>query len=449
MKKQKIFMALIGLMGTAVFVFSAIQTIAFFSDPETLFENILYSVVVLVLMLLCHMLPIYITADKTMEISFVPVVACIVTKGVPLSIVLFTISTMLSMLQDSKTHQYYSPWVRAPLKELFNVSNVLVANWIGGFVYNLIAIDSTGSVFTWRVVIGAVAFSFIAIFGNLVFFLLYFRFSDQGRFFTLLRENIGGIIPNILATVPLGLFIGYLLMQKNAYLWIILFMGPLLLARYSFKVYLDSHMILLRTIASLVEAIEATGHKFKYVHCNNSAGGAYHPNKQCTMARSGTTLYGHAPDPGRPVPGLRTAMQWKAVIAQLKWLDPGAVISYGCTYEVKERSLIAVVAVGYADGLSRLLSGKISLLVNGKLAPNVGKICMDQLMIDVTGIEGVEEGQTVTLFGDDCGVHLDAWEMAKEFGQHPIVMQCNISKRVPRVYFKGGREVAETNYLTK
>lgn len=263
MKKQKIFMALIGLMGTAVFVFSAIQTIAFFSDPETLFENILYSVVVLVLMLLCHMLPIYITADKTMEISFVPVVACIVTKGVPLSIVLFTISTMLSMLQDSKTHQYYSPWVRAPLKELFNVSNVLVANWIGGLVYNLIAIDSTGSVFTWRVVIGAVAFSFIAIFGNLVFFLLYFRFSDQGRFFTLLRENIGGIIPNILATVPLGLFIGYLLMQKNAYLWIILFMGPLLLARYSFKVYLDSHMILLRTIASLVEAIEA---KDPYTH---------------------------------------------------------------------------------------------------------------------------------------------------------------------------------------
>jgi alanine racemase len=199
----------------------------------------------------------------------------------------------------------------------------------------------------------------------------------------------------------------------------------------------------------MVDAIEATGHKFKYVHCNNSAGGAYHPDKQCTMARSGTTLYGYAPDPARPVPGLRTAMQWKAVIAQLKWLDPGAVISYGCTYEVKERSLIAVVSVGYADGLSRLLSGKISLLVNGKLAPNVGKICMDQLMIDVTGIEGVEEGQTVALFGDDCGVHLDSMEMAKEFGQHPIVMQCNISKRVPRVYFKGGREVAETNYLTK
>ena len=263
MKKQRAFMVLVGLLGLAVFGISIFQTIALFADPATCFENILYCVVVLVLMLLCHMLPIYITADKTMEISFVPVVACIVTKGAPLAIVLFALSTLMSVIQDSKTRKYYSPWLRAPLKELFNVSNVLVAIRLGGYVYNLIAVDSTGSVFTWNVVLGAVAFSFIAIFGNLIFFILYYKLSDQGKFYALLRENIGGIVPNILATVPLGLVIGYLLMQTNAYLWIILFMGPLLLARYSFKVYLDSHMILLRTIASLVEAIEA---KDPYTH---------------------------------------------------------------------------------------------------------------------------------------------------------------------------------------
>jgi len=257
MKKQKIYMLLMGLLGIAVFVSSVSQTLALFADPATRFDNFLYCVVVLVLMLLCHMLPIYITADKTMEISFVPVVACVVTKGVALSTVLFTLSTMLTLLQDSKTRTYYSPWLRAPLKELFNVSNVLIVNWIGGSVYKLIAENSSGSVFTWNVVIGAVAFSFIAIFGNLVFFILYYKLSDQGKFFVLLRDNVGGIIPNILATVPLGLVIGYLLMQENAYLWLILFMGPLLLARYSFKVYLDSHMILLRAISSLVEAIEA------------------------------------------------------------------------------------------------------------------------------------------------------------------------------------------------
>ena len=263
MKKQKFYMMLMSLLGLAVFIMGVSQTIALFADPATRFENLLYCVVVLVLMLLCHMLPIYITADKTMEISFVPVVACVVTKGVALSTVLFTLSTMLTLLQDSKTRKYYSPWLRAPLKELFNVSNVLIVNWLGGYVYKLIAVDSTGSVFTWNVVLGAVAFSFIAIFGNLVFFVLYYKLSDQGKFFALLRDNVGGIIPNILATVPLGLVIGYLLMQTNAYLWIILFMGPLLLARYSFKVYLDSHMILLRTIASLVEAIEA---KDPYTH---------------------------------------------------------------------------------------------------------------------------------------------------------------------------------------
>ena len=257
MKKQKLYMVLMGLLGIAVFANSAVQAFALFADPQTRISNLLYCVIVLILMLLCHMLPIYITADKTMEISFVPVVACVVTRSVALANVLFALSTMLTLLQDSKTRKYYSPWVRAPLTELFNVSNVLIVNWIGGYLYKLIAVDANGSVFTWNVVLGAVVFSFITIFGNLVFFILYYKLSEQGKFFALLRDNIGGIIPNILATVPLGLVIGYLLMQENAYLWIILFMGPLLLARYSFKIYLDSHMILLRTINSLVEAIEA------------------------------------------------------------------------------------------------------------------------------------------------------------------------------------------------
>lgn len=256
-------MVFVGLLGAAVFGISVYQMRALFTDPQTLANNIVYCIVVLVVLILCHMLPIYITADKTMEISFVPVVACVVTKGVPLAIVLFTLSTMLALIQDSKTHKYYSAWLRAPMKELFNVSNVLIAIWVGGQVYNLIVPSAGSPVFTWNVVIGAVAFSFIAIFGNLIFFILYFKLSDQGRFFALLRDNIGGILPNILATIPLGLVIGYILTQYNAYLWLVLFMGPLMLARYSFKVYLDSHTILLRTIASLVEAIEA---KDPYTH---------------------------------------------------------------------------------------------------------------------------------------------------------------------------------------
>ena len=263
MKKQKFYMLFVGLIGVVVFSTSAYEACFLFLDPTKLLGNVIYCVVLLAVLLVCHMMPIYITSDKTMEISFVPVVACVVTKGVPLAIVLFTLSTMLSMIQDTNTKKYYSPWLRAPVKELFNVSNVLISILLGGFAYNLIARNANGMVFTWSVVLGAIAFSFIAILGNLVFFILYFKLSEQGQFFALLRDNIGGILPNILATIPLGLVIGYILTQQNAYLWIVLFMGPLMLARYSFKVYLDSHTILLRTIASLVEAIEA---KDPYTH---------------------------------------------------------------------------------------------------------------------------------------------------------------------------------------
>ena len=277
MKKQKLYMMIIGAIGIAIFAISVYQSRPLFSNPQTLGSNVIYSIAVLVVMIVCHMMPIYITADKTMEISFVPVLACVVTRGISLAIVLFALSTMLALLQDTQTHKYYSPWLRAPLKELFNVANVLISIRIGGAVYDLITGPVSGQVFTWIVVFGAIAFSFIAIFGNLIFFILYFKLSEQGRFFTLLRENIGGILPNILATIPLGLVIGYILMQPNAYLWLLLFMGPLMLARYSFKVYLDSHTILLRTIASLVEAIEA---KDPYTH-GHSQRVAYLSNEIC------------------------------------------------------------------------------------------------------------------------------------------------------------------------
>ena len=263
MKKQQIYTSLISLCGAAVLGMGIYQSAPLFADPSTRLDTLFYCLVMIALLTMCHMLPIYITNDKTMEISFVPVVACIVTKGVALSIVLYAISSLFVLLQDPQTRKYYSPWRRAPFKELFNVSNVLVANWIGGLAYNLIVPVMGSSVLSWNVMFGAVAFSFIAILGNLVFFILYFKLSEQGQFFALLRDNIGGILPNILATIPLGLVIGFILTQSNAYIWLLLFMGPLMLARYSFKVYLDSHTILLRTIASLVEAIEA---KDPYTH---------------------------------------------------------------------------------------------------------------------------------------------------------------------------------------
>ena len=116
---------------------------------------------------------------------------------------------------------------------------------------------------------------------------------------------------------------------------------------------------------------------------------------------------------------------------------------------MKTPSRIATVCVGYADGLFRELSNNFEVLVAGKRARGVGRICMDQMMIDITGIDGVEEGDVVTLFGDDHGAHLDIKEMADKLGKSQINMISYITKRVPRVYFKDGREVEETNYLRR
>ena len=202
-----------------------------------------------------------------------------------------------------------------------------------------------------------------------------------------------------------------------------------------------------RNFMKIVDALEAAGYNFKYIHCNNSAGGAFHPDKQCNMARSGTSLYGYTPNPARPIPGVERAIQWRAVISQIKWLRPGSVISYGCTYTVEKTAKIATVAIGYADGLFRELSGNFEVLVGGKRAKGVGRICMDQMMIDITGIDGVEEGDAVTLFGDDGDAHLDALEMAATLNKTQINMISYISKRVSRVYFKDGKEVDNINYL--
>lgn len=257
MKKQDIYMALVSAGGLFLLALSAYQAAGFFMDSAHLISTIIFCFVMLALLIVCHMLPIYITSDKTMEISFVPVVACIVTKGPDLALVLYALSSLAVFIQDPGTNKRYSPWMRSPTKELFNVSNVLISIFVGGLLYRMMIGIPEIEVFTWRVCIAAIVFSCTAILMNLLFFIEYFVLSDQGTFSQLFAENIGGILPNILSTIPLGLLIGYMLTQPNGYLWIVLFMAPLLLARYSFKLYLDSHMMMMRVVSSLVQAVEA------------------------------------------------------------------------------------------------------------------------------------------------------------------------------------------------
>ena len=133
-------------------------------------------------------------------------------------------------------------------------------------------------------------------------------------------------------------------------------------------------------------------------------------------------------------PLLRPVMSLKAVVTHVKWLQPGQSVSYGRTFQADHCMKIATVTVGYADGYSRLLSSKADVLVKGRRCPIVGRICMDQLMLDVSAIDDLRCGEIVTLIGQDGDEQITADELASLYGTIGYEVVCGISKRVPRIY---------------
>ena len=155
-----------------------------------------------------------------------------------------------------------------------------------------------------------------------------------------------------------------------------------------------------RNFKAVLDALTRKGYHLPRAHCCNSGAVAFHPECELQTVRSGSLLYGFQPDPTRPVAGLRSPISLKSCVEKSQ-LERGDKIGYNCTYEVQGSMTIAVVPIGYADGLPYGMSNQGCILVNGKRAPVVGTICMDQMMVDITGIEGVRPGQTVTVFGED------------------------------------------------
>ncbi len=170
------------------------------------------------------------------------------------------------------------------------------------------------------------------------------------------------------------------------------------------------------------------------VHFLNSAGSAYCFDDQSSLARVGIMLYGLSPNPKMPLPfDLEPVMELKACVAQVKEVEAGVSVSYGRTYVTDKPTKIAVVSIGYADGYPRLLSGKASVLIHGQFAPIIGRVCMDQLMIDVTHIPNLSEGDVVTLIGRDGENVITADELAAMYGSIGYEIVCGISPRVPRI----------------
>ncbi len=193
--------------------------------------------------------------------------------------------------------------------------------------------------------------------------------------------------------------------------------------------------------------LEGRGIKFKYRHCANSAAIFDYPEYHLDMVRAGIALYGINPSPKlRNIPDLKEALTLKSVISHIKTVNSGESISYGRTYIAQTERRIASVPIGYADGLFRRLSGgKISFTVNGKPAPIVGRICMDQTMIDVTDIPDVKPFDEIFIYGKDALTSAqDVASIGDTIGHEVLTI---IARRVPRVYKKGGEIICVEDYL--
>ncbi|ARC84033.1 alanine racemase [Clostridium argentinense CDC 2741] len=185
-------------------------------------------------------------------------------------------------------------------------------------------------------------------------------------------------------------------------------------------------------------------------HIGNSAAIIDLPETHFEAVRPGIILYGYYPsnEVVKQKIKLKPVMSLKSNIIHIKTLPPGEHISYGRRFKTERESIIATLPVGYADGYTRLLFGKARVIVNGKFAPVVGTICMDQCMIDVTSIDGVELGNEVILIGeDDHNNKFTADNVAELLGTINYEIVCAINKRVPRVYIKGGKVIKVRNYV--
>ena len=199
----------------------------------------------------------------------------------------------------------------------------------------------------------------------------------------------------------------------------------------------------------LIDRLAADGITFAIRHCCNSAATLRYPSMHLDMVRPGIILYGLCPDSWMTefLP-LCPAMALKTVISLVKSVPAGSSVSYGRTFTAAHDTRLATVPIGYADGYPRALSGTARMLVNGRYAPLVGRVCMDQSLLDVSDIPAVREGMTVTVFGEDGGAFLPVEELSSLSGTIHYETVCLIGKRVPRIFYRGGKMIGKQDYFT-
>lgn len=174
-------------------------------------------------------------------------------------------------------------------------------------------------------------------------------------------------------------------------------------------------------------------------HCANSGAILDMPELQLDMVRAGIIIYGMYPsnEVSHPI-NLIPAMSLKSQISYVKFLEKNVSIGYGRTYFTTHKTKVATIPIGYADGYSRAFSNKARVIVNGHYAPIIGNVCMDQMMIDVSDIPDVKDGDSVIIMGSDGKNTVSAEELADISNTINYEIVCNVGKRVPRIYIKNG-----------
>lgn len=197
-----------------------------------------------------------------------------------------------------------------------------------------------------------------------------------------------------------------------------------------------------------VNRLEENGFQFQYKHIDNSAGAMELQSEGFDMMRLGIVIYGLYPseEVDKSIK-IFPAMTLKSRIAHIKTLEAGRGISYGWTYKTEKPMRVATISAGYADGYPRAQSGIGRVLIHGKYAPILGRVCMDQFMVDVSEIPEASVRDEVILIGQDQGNIISVEEVAAPAMSFNYELVCNIARRVPRVYFLDGIEIDSINYL--
>lgn len=204
-----------------------------------------------------------------------------------------------------------------------------------------------------------------------------------------------------------------------------------------------------KKIKNFISELEKRNINIPLKHVSNSGAIMDMPETYLDAVRAGIILYGYYPsnEVNKEKLDIKPILTLKTTVSHVKEVEEGTSISYGRTFITERKSKIATIPIGYADGYSRLLSGKAKVIINGKFAPVVGRICMDQCMIDVTDIGEVKVGDEVILLGEEVNLKFNADDFAEIMGTINYEITCMLKQRIPRVYIKEGKIVNVRNYI--